>query len=296
MRRQAFGLVGLLLATACGAAGAPAIPVKTAAGETPHAAPVPAASAAAVPATAGIRELPDLRKHLEAERVNGTIALFDSQEGVVGCSDVALCQEAVSPASTFKIPHSMIALEAGVVEGPDTVLPWDRQTYSNDNWNQDLNFRDAFRLSCVPCFRDIARKVGPAGEREWLEKLGYGNRDTSGDVLFWLQGALRISPVEQLAFLRRFDAGQLPISSRTADIVRDIMTLDVTENYVLRAKTGSAMTPDQPRDLSWFVGWLELGERRIFFATLLTGHAPGVDPLPARRAVTERVLRAKGWM
>ena len=108
--------------------------------------------------------MPELAKELEAARVTGTIALFDSQEGVLGCSDVKGCEEAVSPASTFKIPHSMVALETGVVEGPDSVLSWDGQTYSNDDWNRNLTFRDAFRLSCVPCFRGISEKVGEAGE------------------------------------------------------------------------------------------------------------------------------------
>jgi beta-lactamase class D len=265
--------------------------------------PVAAASvrdseAAPMPDVAqGPKALPELSKELEAARVTGTIALYDTQEGVLGCSDVKKCQEAVTPASTFKIAHSMIALETGVVDGPDTVLPWDHQTYSNDNWNQDLKFRDAFRLSCLPCYRAIARKVGEAGEREWVEKLGYGNRDTSGGVdRFWMWGGMRISAVEQIDFLRRFDGNKLPISSRTADLVRDIMTLDVTENYVLRGKTGSVGPPDEPRELNWFVGWLELGERRVFFATLLDGHADGVDPLQMRRQVTERVLKSKGLM
>jgi beta-lactamase class D len=79
-------------------------------------------------------------------------------------------------------------------------------------------------------------------------------------------------------------------------LVRDIMTLDVTENYVLRGKTGSAVPPDEPQEVYWFVGWLELGERRVFFATLLDGHAEGVDPIPMRRQFTERILKSKGLM
>ena len=244
----------------------------------------------------GPQWLPDLGKEFEAERVTGTIALFDTKDGVLGCSDLKKCQEAVTPASTFKIPHSMIALETGVIDSPDTVLPWDHQSYSNDDWNQDLKFRDAFRVSCVPCYRAIARKVGAASEQEWVNKLAYGNRDISGGVdKFWLWGGLRISAVEQIDFLRRFDGNKLPISERTADWVRDIMTLDVTETYVLRGKTGSTSLPDEPRDLGWFVGWLELGERRVFFATLLDGHAQGVDFRPLRRKVTERVLHARGY-
>ena len=109
-------------------------------------------------------------------------------------------------------------------------------------------------------------------------------------------GALRISPVEQLDFLRRFDGGKLPISERTADIVRDIMTLDVTETYLLRGKTGSTAPPQEPRELGWFVGWLELGERRVFFALLLDGHAEGVDMNGLRRPLAERILKSQGLM
>jgi beta-lactamase class D len=283
-----------LLSFGC-AGGAPAaIAPNTPAATKAKASDVPAANTA--PVTGGPKELPELAKEFEADRVTGTIALYDTQDGVLGCSDVKKCQEAVTPASTFKIPHSMIALETGVVESPDTVMPWDHQEYSNADWNQDLKFRDAFRVSCVPCYRAIARKVGAAGEQEWVNKLGYGNRDISGGVdKFWLSGGLRISAVEQIDFLRRFDGNKLPISERTADWVRDIMTLDVTEKYVLRGKTGSSSPPEEERELGWFVGWLELGERRVFFATLLDGHAPGVELGPLRRKLTERVLHARGY-
>jgi beta-lactamase class D len=277
------------LLVACGAAPTPS--GNTAAVSTERRAEPK--TAAVTPSASGIRELPELANQLAAARVRGTVALFDSQDGALGCSDVERCQAAESPASTFKIPHSMIALEAGVVEGPDTVLRWDGQKYANEDWNRDLTFRDAFRLSCVPCFRGIAEKVGPSSEQTWVDKLDYGNRDTSGDPVFWLRGGLRISAAEQIAFLRRFDEGKLPISSRTADIVRDVMTLDVTESYVLRGKTGSA---DQPRKVYWFVGWLELDARRIFFATLIDSYASDVDPMTAGRTVTERILHDKGWM
>jgi beta-lactamase class D len=285
-------LAGLLLIYAC---AHPTPPAQSAA-------PAPLASAAAQPAptsvaAAGPRLLPELAKEFEAERVSGSIALYDTQDGVLSCSDVARCQKAVIPASTFKIPNSMIALETGVVEGPDTVLPWDRKQYQVENWNQDLKFRDAFRVSCVPCYQAIARKVGEADERAWVEKLGYGNRNIRGGVDgFWLWGELRISPVEQIDFLRRFDGNRLPISERTADIVRDMMALDVTETYVLRGKTGAARPPEEAMMAYWFVGWLELGERRVFFATLVDGHAAEVEPLAVRRRVTERVLRARGLM
>lgn len=293
MQRSAWLGLALVLA-ACSPAAT--TPTATAATSEPTSANA-VAPAPSGPATPAIRPLPELTREFEAEGLTGTIALYDSQDGVLSCSDVKRCETPYLPASTYKIPHSMIALETGVIEGPDTVMKWDGKQYWMDAWNQDLTFRDAFRLSCVPCYQAVARKLGDKVEQEWVDKLDYGNHDISGGVdKFWLWGGLRISPLQQIDFLRRFDGGKLPISERTADIVKDIMTLDVTESYVLRAKTGSAKKPDEAMDLGWFVGWLELGERRVFFATLIDGFRGDVDLAPVRRRVTERILKLRGMM
>jgi beta-lactamase class D len=143
----------------------------------------------------------------------------------------------------------MIALETGVVEHQDTVLPWDGQHYPVEAWNQDNTLRTAIQVSCVPCFQAIARKIGPERMAEWVSRLDYGNRDVSGGVdRFWLAGGLRISPLQQLDYLRRLAENELPISERTAEIVLDIITLDVGPTHVLRGKTGLSMPPDEPME------------------------------------------------
>ena len=284
---KALSLMFAVLGWAC----APR-PAESAASPAPREPAPSATTSSAASASSLPRERPELRQHFEAEGVQGTIALFDSADSVLSCSDVARCTKAVLPASTFKIANSMIALETGVVDDAETVLPWDGKPHAIQDWNQDLTLRAAVRVSCVPCFQAIARKVGAERMADWVRRLDYGNHDTSGEVdRFWLSGKLRISPVQQLDFLRRFDAGKLPIQERTAEIVRDLIALDVGQNHVLRGKTGLSGSP-QANLLGWFVGWLELGERRVFFATLIDGIAPDVDVHPARRRVTERVLRA----
>jgi beta-lactamase class D len=275
---------------------APHAATQSAAPKTASDAPA-AVKASSPPPVDSVRELPELVNEFAAEGVTGTIALFDSENGSQGCSDLERCRRAYIPASTFKIASSMLALEQGLVDGPDTILKWDGQAYSVEAWNQDLALRDAFRVSCVPCYRAIARELGEQVMREGLVELDYGNRDISGGVDgFWLWGGLRITPLEQIDFLRRFDGDELPISARTADIVRDIMTLDVTDKYVLRGKTGLARKPHEADDVGWFVGWLELGERRVFFATVVDGFRADVDRASVRRRVTERVLRARGLL
>lgn len=282
----------VLLSVAAGCAGrAPLAPSAPAAPT-----PVASASSAAAPSPAAerpVRERPEWDTYLAAERVSGTIAIYDTADGSLSCSNVALCKRPMIPASTFKIANSMIGLETGVVDDAESVLPWDGQVYPVAAWNQDLTLRAAIRVSCVPCYRAIARKVGAERMQDWLNRLDYGNHDMSGGVdKFWLSGGLRVTALQQIDFLRRFAEEKLPISKRTQEIVRDIITLDVGPSHALLGKTGFNSPPEFPEYTAWFVGFVELSARRVYFATLITGTEAGVDALPLRRRVTEALLRA----
>ncbi|MEO8918428.1 MAG: penicillin-binding transpeptidase domain-containing protein [Polyangiaceae bacterium] len=274
-------------ATAQQVASAPATPAAPARTAPPVVASPPAA---AVPGA-----LPAAVRLFADEQITGAMALFDTKDGKLSCSDPAKCGAGYVPASTFKIANTIIGLETGVVSDAESPLPWDGKEYQNSDWNHDHTLRSAVQVSCLPCFQGIARKVGEAPMQEWVRRLDYGNHDTSGAVdFFWLGGGLRISPFQQIDFLRRLDGGALPIQEHTLDVVRDVLTLDVSADYVLRGKTGLAGPPEQPTEVGWFVGFVELGERRVFFATVIDGHAVNVDVKPVRRRVTERVLRELG--
>ncbi|MGC4087450.1 MAG: penicillin-binding transpeptidase domain-containing protein [Polyangiaceae bacterium] len=289
MRGSCFVLASFAVACAVAPQPAPTSPAPSAPAET-----APSVSVRP-PIDAGPRERPELAAHFAALRIGGTIALFDSADAVLSCSDVALCTRGVLPASTFKVPNSMIGLETGVLQDAETALPWDGKQYPIAEWNQDHTLRSAIRVSCVPCFQAVARQVGTERMQEWVTRLSFGNHDIHGGIdQFWLRGALRISPVQQIDFWRRFEAGKLPISQRTAEIVRDIITLDVGQDYALLGKTGLLEPPSAPELAAWFVGFVERGPRRVFFATLVNRVEAGVDVKPLRRRVTESVLRSLG--
>lgn len=253
----------------------------------------PAPGAVAPPRTPNVVELPALQEHFSAERATGTIALYDSAKGKLECSNAALCDQPVIPASTFKVPNALIAIESQVVEDSETILKWDGRTYPIAEWNQDQTLRTALRVSCVPCFQAIARSIGRERMQDFVNRFDYGNHDTHGGVdHFWLTGELRITPLQQIDFLRRLEGGKLPVSPRTTEIVLDMLALDVGQDHVLRGKTGLARPPESKTLVAWFVGWVELGSRRVFFATLIDGVAPDVDVVPLRRRLTERILRA----
>jgi len=286
-------LVGAAIAVLTGSGCVPARSTTPVAASSLAAAPSSAAATTSNPEPGTPRERPELNEYFNTEQVSGTIALLDSADSVLTCSNVSLCKRPTIPASTFKIANSMIALETGVVEDAETVLPGDGKPYPVEEWNHNNTLRSALRVSCVPCFQGIARKIGETRMKDWVTKLDYGNHEVTGGIdHFWLSGGLRISPLQQIDFLHRFDGGKLPISARTVETVKDIITLDVGQNHVLRGKTGLQQPPDFPELAGWFVGWLELGNRRVYFATLINACKKGIDIKPVRRRVTERVLRA----
>ena len=180
------------------------------------------------------------------------------------------CDTALSPASTFKIPHALVALETGVVTA-GTVEKWDGTRHPDQpSWDRDHTVLSAMRPSVLWFFQRIAPRIGAERMHEWLQKLDYGNADTSGPIReYWVNGRLRISPDAQLQFLQRFYAGELPISARhvaavrgaleqqpgTQQNARGVHTLEVPwpAGMSLNAKTG-ASTIANGESVSWLVG------------------------------------------
>jgi beta-lactamase class D len=286
-------LVAALGVSAAACSGSPPPPPQAV--EAPPAPPPEPQLSEAAPRT--LEPVADARLQVgfEAGRLEGTVALYDTAEGVLRCGDLERCRRGYIPASTFKIANALIAAENGVVTSPETPLRWDGQTYPVEAWNRDHTLLSAFRASCVPCFQQVAREIGEARMRDWLARLEYGNQDSTGTIdLFWLRGQLRITPLEQLDFLFRLDTGALPSRSESNELVRTLMEIEKGDRHVLRGKTGWAAPPDIPEEVGWFVGWVELGRRRVYFATLVDQRAPEVDMATARNEVTERALQAVG--
>ena len=170
------------------------------------------------------------------------------------------------PASTFKIPNSIIGLETGVIKDTNMVIPWDKEVRKRPEWNKDMALREAFAVSCVPWYQELARRVGQQRMDAWLKKLQYGNMNTGGGLdRFWLSGDIRISHRQQLDFLWRFRNGLLPIGKRTTDIVRGIMVRETAPGWVLYGKTGWGM--NEKWNIGWYVGFVEFRDGRVLYFT-----------------------------
>jgi beta-lactamase class D len=227
----------------------------------------------------------------------GAFVLVDCASGETYRNDPAACAEKVAPCSTFKIWNSAIGLETGLVTDPDAPFwKWDGKKYSIEGWNADQTLRSAIAVSCVPAFQALARQIGRERMQEWLDKLGYGDRDLSAGVdVFWLPEAgrktLLISPDEQAAMIARLVGGKLPLSAKTRATLASILMQKKTERGTFYGKTGTGT--DAAGDVGWFTGYVESGGQTYAFACLLKGR--GVMGRDARAAM-ERILAARGFL
>jgi len=214
----------------------------------------------------------DFGKPFSEAGTAGTFAVLDVGRRRIVVSDRKRAETGFLPASTFKIPNSLIALETGVAADADrTVFPWDQVVRDIDAWNRDHTLRSAFKASAVPVYQDIARKIGSERMQDYVGKFDYGNRDISGAIdSFWLEGKLRISAMQQVAFLHKLYRRELPVSARSQQIVRDIMFLEEIEFGELRGKTGAVgitTARGSKATMGWLVGWLErAGQPPLIFA------------------------------
>lgn len=205
----------------------------------------------------------DFKKYYDQFNVEGSFVLYDKQADMYFFYNQDQYEQTFSPASTFKICNSLIGLETGVIKDKHFVIQWD-SVVRNPVWDKDHDLQTAFTNSTVWYYQELARRVGGHRMKYWLDKTNYGNADTSGGIdKFWLTGGLRISPKQQIDFLKQLHDNQLPFSKRSVDIAKDIMITKDTLDYVIRAKTGWG--GHGKKDVGWYVGYLETNDNVYYF-------------------------------
>lgn len=235
---------------------------------------------------------PEWQRHFEAHGVIGTFVLFEPAKDRYLAFNEARGRQRFLPASTFKIANALIGIETGAIADENEVFRWDGKPKLRHAWERDQTLGSGMRESVVWMFQEVARRVGKARMREWLDRLGYGNRDIGGGIdLFWLQGSLRISAYEQVEFLHALAEGRLPATQRAQRLVRNALVVEKTRDYTLYAKTGTSGRVKDP--VAWWVGWVERKGRPVaYFAMNLT-------PRPSTRfgerfAIGRAILAAAG--
>lgn len=145
-----------------------------------------------------------LKKYFDENKVDGCFTMLDNATGEIIVYNMKLDTMRFSPASTFKIVNSLIGLETGRIVDEKMVIKWDGVKRWNEAWNKDMDMTEAFKVSCVPYYQEVARRIGKDTMQQWIDSIGYGNKDVSGPIdSFWLNNKLKISPDEQLGLLKK---------------------------------------------------------------------------------------------
>ncbi len=223
--------------------------------------------------------------------IDGTIVLESFNTGQRHVHNDLRSNQPFTAASTFKILNTLIALEEGVISGADATIPWDGTAYENADWNHDQTLESAFKVSCVWCYQELARKVGAEKYPAYLHSAHYGHlHEPFNETEFWLDGSLTISAEQQIAFLRQVVNRSIPFNSSNYDTLKTIMLAEVTPFYRLYAKTGWS-TRSIP-NVGWYVGYVETaGDVWLFSLNIDTRDT---SDLPLRKKITLDALKAKG--
>ncbi len=159
--------------------------------------------------------------------------------------------QAFSPCSTFKIPNTVFALEAGVAD-LDTKFPWDGIERERVSLNKDHTLASAFEVSAFHIYQQIARQIGEERMRDYVGRLKYGNQDMSGGLdRFWLGSSLKITARQQVDLMQSLLSLKWPFAEENQTAVLNLMVQQVEEGYLYGGKTGSGRDPA----IAWWVGY-----------------------------------------
>ena len=196
------------------------------------------------------------------------------------------CKTRVTPASTFKVPLAVMGYDSGFLENAEEpVLPFLKgyAEWGGDNWRQPTTPKRWLEYSVVWYSQRITEFLGYERLRDYAEAFAYGNADMTGDPgknnsleRSWIASSLKISPREQVAFLRKLVNHELPASAEAMDSAMGIVEgRDIADGWRAQGKTGMAYPRkadgkfDYASPWGWYGGWARRDDRTVVFARLM---------------------------
>lgn len=237
-----------------------------------------------------------IEQYFKQNNVQGTFALFNNGTGEFTVYNLPRYRDsAYLPASTFKIVNSLIGLQTGVISSDSMVIKWDGVERDIPAWNKDLNMYEAFRVSAVPYYQEVARRIGQDTMQHWLDSLAYGTVKIKGPIdSFWLNNTLKVRPDEQLGLVKRLYFDQLPFHRINQQKVKRAMLFEDNTAYKLSYKTGLGKK-ENGNQLGWVIGWIEENRHPYFFVLNVETADPNADITGMRIKMLKDILKHLGY-
>jgi beta-lactamase class D len=238
-----------------------------------------------------------LGKYFQENKVDGTFALLNNSTGNFTIYNLDRYKDSsFLPASTFKIVNSLIGLQTGIITNDSMIIKWDGVVRPVAAWNKDLSMYQAFRVSAVPYYQEVARRIGKDTMQFWLDSLSYGTKKIKGPIdSFWLNNTLKITPDEQLGLVKRLYFNQLPFHRINQEIVKRAMLFEDKQEYKLSYKTGLGRK-ENGNGLAWVLGYIEENRHPYFFVLNIESKDPNADLATVRMKILKDILAHLGFM
>lgn len=243
-----------------------------------------------------------LKKYFDENKVTGCFALMDNGTGKFTVYNLGRYRDSsYLPASTFKILNSLIGLQTGRIVNDSMVIKWDGVKRSREEWNRDLTMYEAFRVSAVPYYQEVARRIGKDTMQFWLDSLKYGAQEMTDHVQihspidsFWLDNSIKITPDQQLGLMKKLYFDQLPFFKVYQEVVKRAMLFEDNANYRMGYKTGWGTT-EQGHALGWVLGWVEENNHPYFFVLNIENPDRDFDIGAVRIRMLKEILQQLGF-
>jgi beta-lactamase class D len=240
-----------------------------------------------------------LKQFFDANQVTGTFGIYDNAQGQFTIYNLSRYKDsAYLPASTFKIVNSLIGLETGkIVDEKMMIKPVTLQP-SRPECDREMTMKEAFTLSCLPYYQEVAKMIGKDSMQLFLDTLGYGSRYNRAVInkidSFWIDNSIKITADEQLGLVKKLYFDQLPFQKRTQRVVKDVMLVEKNANYSLSYKTGWGYKEDG-KSIGWIVGWIEENKHPYPFVLNIEG-AHDMDMMTIRLNILKSIFKHLGFM
>jgi len=197
----------------------------------------------------------------------GSFVLYDLNGDTWNIYDMEQATLRTAPNSTYKIYDALFGLEEGVIAPNDSFMAWNETDYPFEAWNADQDLYSAMQSSVNWYFQEIDKQIGSSAIQGYIQKIGYGNENISADLSsYWMQGTLKISPVEQVELLTALHNNNFDFAPENVKAVKNAICLFSSEGKNLYGKTGTGRVDGQDVN-GWFVGYIEAAGNTYFFAT-----------------------------
>ena len=197
----------------------------------------------------------------------GSFVLYDMNNDAWNIYDMEHATLRTAPNSTYKIYDALFGLEEGVLAPNDSFMAWNGADYPFEVWNADQDLYSAMQSSVNWYFEEIDKQLGSSTIQNYIRKIGYGNENVSPDLSsYWMQGTLKISPVEQVELLTVLHNNSFDFAPENVNAAKNAICLFSSEGKNFYGKTGTGRVDGQDVN-GWFVGLLETAGNTYFFAT-----------------------------